>query len=233
MKNNSRSTLLNLLLNIAIPVLVLTKFSSAEYLGNVWGLVVALLFPIAYGLYELITEKKWNTISIIGLISILLTGGIGLLKLPPEWVAIKEAAVPLAIGAFVLFSLRTPFPVVRKLLYNDMIFDTERIESCIQTEADQVAFERTFTKATYWMAASFLVSAVLNYVLAVVIVKSPPDTEAFNEELGQMIALSFPVIAVPSTLVMMVALWQMVKGLQKITGLELEAMFQGNEQKDG
>lgn len=229
MKNSPRSSLLNLVLNIIIPVVILTKFSKPEYLGTVWGLVVALSFPVAYGAYELLTEKKWNPISIIGLVSILLTGGIGLLRLPPEWVAIKEAAVPLVIGGFVLFSLRTPFPVVRKLLYNEMIFDTEKIESRLVTEEQKADFDQNFVKATYWMAASFLVSAVLNYALAVAIVKSPPDTEAFNEELGKMIALSFPVIAVPSTLVMFVALWMLIKGIQRITGLGFEDLFQNPE----
>ncbi|MGF1532905.1 MAG: VC0807 family protein [Bernardetiaceae bacterium] len=229
MKNNARPSLLNLLLNIVVPVIILTKFSKPESLGPVWGLVLALLFPLGYGAYERVREKKWNTISVIGLISVLLTGAIGLFKLPPEWVAIKEAAVPLVIGAFVLFSLRTPFPVVRKLLYNEAIFDTQKIENQLHTADQQQDFSRNFVQATYWVAASFLLSSVLNYVLAKVIVKSPPDTAAFNEEIGQMMALSFPVIAIPSTLVLFFALWQMIKGIQRITGLSFEELFQGQE----
>ncbi len=34
----------------------------------------------------------------LGLISVLLTGGIGLLELDPQWLAIKEAAIPGIIG---------------------------------------------------------------------------------------------------------------------------------------
>ena len=97
-KNNP---LLDLLISIVIPSIILMKFSGEDHLGTVWGLVVALSFPLFYGLYERITQQKFNIISILGLISVLLTGGIGLLKLDPEWLAIKEAAVPLVIGLIV------------------------------------------------------------------------------------------------------------------------------------
>jgi len=53
--------------------------------------VVALLFPIGYGIWDWSKEKKINIFSALGLISVLLTGGIGLFELPTQWVAIKEA----------------------------------------------------------------------------------------------------------------------------------------------
>jgi hypothetical protein len=34
----------------------------------------------------------------LGFVSVLLTGGIGLLQLDPKWIAVKEAAVPAVIG---------------------------------------------------------------------------------------------------------------------------------------
>ena len=40
------------------------------------------------------------------------------------------------------------------------------------------------------IASSFFLSAVLNYSLAKILVKSQPGTEAFNAELGRMTALS-------------------------------------------
>jgi hypothetical protein len=57
------------------------------------------------------------------------------------------------------------------------------------------------------------------------LVVSPAGTEAFNQELGKLTALSYPVIALPSTLVMVVALWYLVKQLRQITGLSFEEML--------
>jgi len=49
-----------------------------------------------------VKEKKYNIYSIIGLVSIALTGGIGLFHIPTQWVAIKEAGVPTLFGILVL-----------------------------------------------------------------------------------------------------------------------------------
>jgi hypothetical protein len=40
-----------------------------------------------------------------------------------------------------------------------------------------------------------------------------------------MTALSYPVIAIPSTLIMMGAIWYVFSRIPKLTGLSLEAFF--------
>jgi len=90
--------LIDLLVSIVIPSVILMKFSGAQDLGATRGLIVALAFPIAWGLFELIRYRKFNFIAILGIVSVLLTGGIGLLELDLKWLAIKEAAVPGVIG---------------------------------------------------------------------------------------------------------------------------------------
>ena len=90
--------LLSILLNIVVPVIILTRFSSDEWLGPMYGLVVALAFPLAYGIFDYSRRRTLNFIPIVGVVGILLTGGIGLLKLDPMWIAVKEGAVPLVIG---------------------------------------------------------------------------------------------------------------------------------------
>ena len=50
----------------------------------------------------------------------------------------------------------------------------------------------------------------------------PAGTAAFNEELGRMTALSFPVIAVPATLVMIGAMLYLFRGIRQLTGLNLD-----------
>ena len=99
----------NLLFNIALPVIILSKFSTEEYLGPVWGLVIALAFPIGFGLWELVKSGKVNFFSVVGIISVLLTGGMSLLQLDLKYIAIKEAAVPGIIGLLVWFSQHSKF----------------------------------------------------------------------------------------------------------------------------
>ncbi|MDG4870470.1 MFS transporter, partial [Guyparkeria sp. 1SP6A2] len=68
--------------------------SGEDNLGPTWALFVALAFPLIFGIVSFIQERKINFYSALGLISVLLTGGIGLLQLDPAYIAIKEAAIP-------------------------------------------------------------------------------------------------------------------------------------------
>jgi hypothetical protein len=170
-------------------------------------------------------RREWNIISILGFVSVLLTGGIGLLQLDPKWIAVKEAAVPAVIGIAVLVSLRTRFPIVRTFLYNDKIIRVDAVDEALQRRGNRRAFEQTLVNASWMLAASFFVSAVLNFVLAKLIVKSPPGTTAFNEELGRMTALSYPVIVVPSMIIMITALWYLFSRIRRLTDMDLEQIL--------
>jgi hypothetical protein len=226
-KSKGIESLLNLLINIVIPVIVLSKFSSSEYLGPAWGLVVALAFPFLYGIYEIIKDKKINSLSVIGLISILLTGGLGLLALDAKWIALKEAAVPFTILILILGSMRTKFPIINKLIYNDTILNIELIESKIKTKKQRTYLRKKLDITTYIVAVAFLVSTASNYLLAKFLLVSEPGTEAFNQELARMTALSFPVNALPATILLAVALFYYIHHLQKITELELDDVVKG------
>ncbi len=209
----------NLLLNIIIPTVILTKGSSEQYLGPTLGIIVALSFPIGYGIYDFIQTRKPNIFSILGVISVVLTGGMSLLKLPPEYIAIKEAAIPGIIGLVCLGSTFTKFPLVRTFLYNERIMQVAKVQDALEQSGNVNAFERTLLYASYMLAASFFLSSALNYILAKVVLVSPPGTEAYNAELGKMTVLSFPVITIPSMLVLIGAAMYLFRSITNLTHL--------------
>ncbi|AOS98539.1 hypothetical protein AUP74_03173 [Microbulbifer aggregans] len=219
------SLLLNLLLNIVIPTLILTKLSGDDWLGTKLAIVVALAFPLVYGLRDFSQSGKVNFFSALGIISILLTGGISLLELDAKYIAIKEAAIPGLLGLATLGSLYTRWPLVRTLLYNDRILDTAKIARALEGRGNLTAFDRALQHASWMIAGSFFLSSALNYILAKVLLQSPPGTEAFNAELGKMTALSFPVIALPATIILMGALFFLFHRIGKLSGLKLEEVI--------
>ncbi len=221
-KKKQESLLANILLNIVIPTVILTKLSSADYLGPKWAIVVALAFPIAYGLYDFRGSRKINIFSALGVISIFLTGGISLLELDAQYIAIKEAAIPGIIGLATLISTRTRFPLVKTFLYNDKVLQIEKVDAALEEYGTEKEFQKTLQNASYLVATSFFLSSALNYGLAKYLLVSPPGTEAYTAELGKMTALSFPVIAVPATMVMMCALYYLFSNIRKLTHLDLE-----------
>jgi len=225
-KPKKENMLINILMNIVIPTLILTKLSGPQHLGPVWGLVVALAFPVIYGLRDFIINRKINFFSALGVFSVLLTGGIGILKLPTEYYAIKEAAIPGLIGLIVLISTRTRFPLVKTFIYNDTILNVDKISTALKEHGKTEAFEKTLRIGSYVLTGSFFLSSMLNYILAKMIVMSPAGTEAFNIEVGKMNAISFPVIAVPSMIIMVLSLMYIFRSIRLLTGLTFEEVMQ-------
>lgn len=221
----------DLLVSIVIPSIILMKFSGPEKLGATGGLIVALAFPLGWGLYELIVNKNRNWVAVLGVISVLLTGGIGLLEIDSKWLAVKEAAIPAIIGIGVLIASKLGFPLVRKLLFNPAIMDTARIEEELNKKGNTERFETRLDRANYFFAGTFAFSAVMNYLLAKWIVKSDTGTSQFNEELGRMTLLSYPVIAIPSMIMMMAIFFYIWRTANKLTGLKLEEMMADPEVK--
>jgi hypothetical protein len=220
---------LNLLCNIAVPTVVLMKFSTDRWLGPLWGLIVALAFPISYGAYDLLKRKKTNFLSVLGFVSVLLSGSMGLLKVGGLGFAIKDAVLPTVIGVAVLLTLRTKRPLVREIFFNESIVDVPRVESALAAHGAQAQFEGSLRRASLWLAATFLASAPVNFALARYILRSPPGTAEFNAELGKMHWVGPLVIAVPSMAVMMAVFWKLFTDVSKLTGLTQDEIFQADK----
>ena len=217
--------LVDLLVSIVIPSLILMKFSGDNDLGASGALIMALAFPLSWGLYELLKYRKFNFIALLGLISVLLTGGIGLLQLDPQWLAVKEAAIPGLIGIAVLVSTRTRYPLIRTLLYSPAVMDVGKIKQRLDNLGNTAAFEGHLLNATYLLGSTFFFSAVMNYILAKWIVTSPAGSTAFNEELGRLTMLSYPVIAIPSMLMMLAIFYYLWRTIHGMTGFTLEEIL--------
>lgn len=216
----------NLIFNIAIPVLIMSYASGDEYLGPAWSIVVALAFPLIYGLIELKNTKKVNMFSVLGIVSVLLTGGISLLKLPAEYMAIKEAAIPAAIGLAVLITQFTKNPLVKALILNDQLINWDKLNKRLEEKKVVETFNAKVAISSYIVASSFFLSSSLNYALAKWILVSEPGTTAYTEEIGRMTALSYPVIVIPSMILLITALIYLFKQISVVTGDPVEDFMQ-------
>ncbi|MEQ3652869.1 MAG: VC0807 family protein [Glaciecola sp.] len=216
----------NLIFNIAVPVLVMTYLSSDEYLGPMWSIAFALSFPLVFGFYDLKLTKKINPFSVLGIVSVILTGGISLLKLPAEYIAIKEAAIPGLIGIAVLITQFSKKPLVKALILNDQLVNWPKLNNTLEEKKLTETFNNKVAVSSYIVASSFFLSSVLNYLLAKWILVSEPGTTAYTEELGRMTALSYPVIVIPSMILLIIALMYLFKQISAVTGEPVESFLQ-------
>ena len=149
------------------------------------------------------------------------------MALDPFWLAVKEAAVPGLIGLVILGSVWTRTPLIRMLVFNPTLFDVDRVHKALDERHNTPVFEQRLRTGTVLLAATFFFSALANYILTRWVVNSPAGSEAFNEELGRLTLLSYPIIAVPSMLMMMALMFWLARGAKHLTGLDLGDMLHG------
>lgn len=228
---SNQSSFKNILFNIFIPVMILNKGVKFG-LTPLQALVIALSFPLCFGLYSLIKEYKLNYIAILGLVNILFSGVLTVLALGGIWFAVKEALFPLLIGSFVLGSSFTQKPFFKTLFLNPGAFNVSLINERIDTFEKEIQFKNLMKKSTQWLSVSFLVSAVLNFVLSLYIFTPLSETlsvtekqAVLNEQLSQMTMTSMAVILIPMMFFIGSILYFSFKKTTQITGLTMDELF--------
>jgi hypothetical protein len=194
--------LLNILINILLPVIVLNK--GGQFLEPKMTLVVALAFPLVYGIQDYVRRGHKNYVSLLGMLNILLTGSLALMKLEGLWFAFKEASLPLVLGILVLASRWTQNPAAKVIFCNPHVLQMDFIDSKIAELGRQIDFHRLLQRTTLWLSLSFLISAILNFIIAfIVFVDIDPTLEVaaheqvLNEQIARMTWMGYVVIAVP------------------------------------
>ena len=169
-KPPQENPLTNILVNVLVPILALTMMSDdpaileklqAEgvdakdprpwHLGPVKSLVIALALPICYGVWFFLRHRRLNFFSVVGLASVLLTGGLTLYlwqedgsvrSNAPTLFGIKEGSIPLILGLAIFVSHWTKTPLLRTFLYSPQIFDIGKIERVVAEKQSGEAYRK-------------------------------------------------------------------------------------------
>lgn len=224
-RRDPRNPLVEVLVGIVLPAVILMQLSGDQHLGPLPALGLALAFPLGLGVVDLVRRRRIGLAPALGLVSTLLTGGIGVLELDARWLAVKEAAVPGVIGLAVLVSARTRWPLIRALVYNRQVLDVDKVDARLAARGTAQAFEARLRGATLLLAGTFFFSSAMNYALARWVVTSPSGTEAFNAELGRLTLLSYPLIALPSMAMTLAIVVYLTRGAKRLTGLAVTEML--------
>ena len=231
----------SVLFNIFIPVLILKNGNKwlDKYIGDTENIhkwidyldypslvfAIALIFPLAYFIYDFITRKNINVISILGFINILLTGGIGVfgskLGLTKNWFILKEGLLPLVIG-FSLFLMS----IFKKesfynIFLNELMFKKDKIINSIDDNLKS-EFDRVLKVTGYYFISGFVISSIIQFFLASMIVVSNPGETSFNEEVSTMTWVSYIAVLLPTMIILGKGFMDLITGIEKLTGMKKE-----------
>ncbi len=251
-KSTKEHPLANILINVLIPVLVLSLLSkdpaiqeklgkSARFwhIGPLYAMIVALALPLGYGIRHFIQTRKPNFFSALGLVSILLTGGLTLYLWNKDGsvkenagilFGLKEASIPMVLGFAILTSARSASPLLNVFLYNDSLFDIPKIESKVAELGKSAAYQNLLMQSTRLFSASFFLSSAMNLALALWFFrgfdhKAIDALETYNGIIGKLTGWGFAVIGVPILVFLFFILRRLLKGLNGITGLKDEELM--------
>ena len=217
---------MELVLTIVLPSLVLDHLSKPESLGPFWALVVSLLFPLGFGAWCLWKKTGWNVFSVLGFVTILLSGGLGLLKLDPVWFGLKESAMPVMLGLAFPLSHRFGKPLINALLMQPHILNVKALNVAIADSPKKSAFDAALFRASCGMGLGMAGSAVANFFLALWLLDGKePGSEAFVKGIAKLNWMGLLVIGIPMTAVMMLVFFWLLRQIQRITGLERDDLL--------
>lgn len=241
--------LTNILVNVLIPVLALQMLSKDPtldgakpwHIGPTMAIAFALALPLGYGIWFLFKHRKANFFSVLGLVSVLLTGGLTLYlwkkdgtvdSSAPLLFGLKEASIPFILGITIFVSHWSKTPLLNTFLYNDQIFDLKRIQNKISENSQEEDYRKLLFRCTLIFAGSFLLSVVLNFLVAQYFLS--PDKidynaenarELYNSAVGKITGWGFLIIGVPAMAILFYCLTYLLKGLRQLTGLSNEEIM--------
>lgn len=244
--------LANILINVLIPVLILSYLSKDPalqeqlgkeakpwHIGPLNAIIVALALPLGYGIWHFAKTRQFNFFSGLGLFSVMLTGGLTLYLWNKDGsvkehagilFGIKEGAIPLALGVAVLLSQKSATPLLNVFLYNDSLFDIPKIEKTVAEKNAASGYSGVIKQATHLFAASFFISSVLNVLLSLWFFRGFDRTaadalEVYNGIIGKLTGWGFAVIGVPLLIFLFFTLKKLLKGLREVTGLKEDELM--------
>ena len=222
----------NLLFNIVLPVVILNYGHKA--LSSMAVLLIALSFPVGYGINDYFKNRHKNPLSIIGTLNVLLSGGFAIFQLEGWWFAVKEAFFPFVFGVWFFWSAFQKNSLMKWVVHRSFIFKPDVITAHLDTDEKKKAYHFILKKSTLYLALCFFFSSVLNFVLAMKIFvwDYPKKILSFeehqiliNQQIADMTWISFLVIGLPLTVVSGWTLWWFMDQLKKLTSLKLEQIL--------
>lgn len=235
-EDKKENPFINLIANIILPVVILNK--TALFPGEhkaLWALGAALIFPLSYGLWDLIKNSKTNYFSILGLVNTLVTGVFAIFEFEGFWFAVKEAAMPAVLGIGVYLTSIKNAPFFKKFIAMSGLLKMTAIDDKAKELGTEDGVHQSFISANNLFAVSFFLSAFLNFVLAMYIfvpisaeASKIEKATALNGQISQMTWMGMAAIGLPMMFFLAATLFKLFKDLQKHTGLEQDEMLQQN-----
>jgi hypothetical protein len=217
----SRNTKLfvDILMGAVIPILILNYLSGP--LGAPMAYLVSALVPVGWVFIDLFfITKHFNFItSYIGL-SAIVRGALAFWFVDGALFALKDSAGSIVAALVFAGSALIGRPIMQAFLVQALNPDTPEKKGQLGRLLAEAPVRRSLTYATLAVLAWNVVGGVINFFLNLSIVTASFGTEAFNQQVAQVNAITRIALAIPEFLVFGVAFWLIYRTLYRILPAE-------------
>jgi hypothetical protein len=203
---------LDLLMGAVIPILILNNLTGP--LGAPTAYVLSALVPVGWVFVDLLfITKRFNVItSYIGLAAIV-RGALAFWFVDGLLFAIKDTAggiiATLVFGGSVLIGR----PIMRAFLVQALNPDTPEREAALGRLLAERPIHRALVMGTLIVLLFNIATSIANFVLNLQIVVAPFGTEAFNQQVAQVNAITRIALSIPEFIAFGVAFWIVFRAL--------------------
>jgi len=218
-----QSALLQIIVNFALPIFILNRFSAESSLGPTKSFLLALSFPVILEIYSIIKRRKVSTISLLAIGGILATGLISLLGLSEDWLAIRRSVPYFIAGLVILASTLLKRPLINLLLQK--IFNMDTITEHARKKKTLVVMKAKLKIVSYFLVGLFFTIAVASYFLTRIVIDGPANTADFNQDFARLRILSLLIVTLPMFVGIAGIVFYIMQLMEKATGLDNERLM--------
>ncbi|NJM06670.1 hypothetical protein HC891_11530 [Candidatus Gracilibacteria bacterium] len=203
---------LDILMGAVIPIAVLNYLSGP--LGEVPAYLVSALIPVAWVFIDLLfITKRFNVItSYIGLTAIV-RGLLAFWFVDGFWFAVKDS-VGFVVGLVVFGgSILLRRPLAGEFVAQALNPDTPQRSAQLASYFKEPRVRRALVQGTLLMLVVNVVLGIINFWLNLQIVVAPFGTEAFNQQVAQVNAITRLALGIPDFLVTGFAMYRIFSAL--------------------
>ena len=215
MKNFTK-TIVDIVMGAIIPIIILNQFSSPDRLGPIAAYVLAAMVPVAWVFVDLLfVTRKFNLItSYVGFASIV-GGLLTFWFVDGVLFAIKDTIGLLLRALIFSGSIALARPILKYFFIQALNPDTPSKTQALDKLFAEPSVGWSFVLATWLVVAETAIAAVVNFFLNLRMVLAPFGTEAFNQQVAQVNAITRVALSVPSVLTFGIAMWIMYRAVYR------------------
>jgi hypothetical protein len=210
----STKLFLDIMMGAVIPILILNYLTGP--LGAPMAYLAAALVPVAWVFTDLLfITRHFNFItSYIGL-SAIVRGALAFWFVDGWQFALKDSAGAAVAGLVFAGSALAGYPIMRAFLVQALAPDTPAREESLGRLLAERPVARAIVLGNTLVLLWNLVGGAANFWLNLRIVTAPFGTEAFNQQVAQVNAITRLALALPEFVVFGVAFWLIYRALYR------------------